>query len=453
MKKILKAVLFILPFIVGGIGYILAGESISDSFYAAASLYGMNLVFDATNIWIEIARWAAPFATATALLYAFTKLLTYLKWRIVSFFHDSVAVYTDSDIQIEFGDKVREIYSAEVKKSAKSHIILMENDVDSFDFYERNRKSLKNKKVYIGLHEMEPGLLKENADVVYFDISGTIARLLWKKIKIWDKREKDSVKIVIWGNGTLAENILSYGLLLNLFSTGQHIRYVMVGDDIFHIKHQKMQLMNEDEITYLSGDSEDGWNELSDADIVIVADRISASTFQKVAVCARNAKLYYFSRHKGDIGDIVSAGVIVPFGRDEDIYTDESIRQEKLIDEAKKLNASYAEKYNGVSEWKNLSGFLKWSNISSADYMYVLKNIISNNPALDDDTLAELEHIRWCRFHYINYWKFGIPENGRTKDEKLKVHSCLRLYNELSEEDKDKDRAVVTEVRSKMVMK
>lgn len=134
MKKILKAVLFILPFIVGGIGYILAGESISDSFYAAASLYGMNLVFDATNIWIEIARWAAPFATATALLYAFTKLLTYLKWRIVSFFHDSVAVYTDSDIQIEFGDKVREIYSAEVKKSAKSHIILMENDVDSFDF-------------------------------------------------------------------------------------------------------------------------------------------------------------------------------------------------------------------------------------------------------------------------------------------------------------------------------
>ena len=27
--------------------------------------------------------------------------------------------------------------------------------------------------------------------------------------------------------------------------------------------------------------------------------------------------------------------------------------------------------------------------------------------------LAELEHIRWCRFHYLNHWKYGKTKNKK----------------------------------------
>ncbi len=446
-----KIILFALPFVIGTTGYLVAGETVTDSLYSSIALYGMSPISDAFNVWIEIARWTAPLATATALLYAFTKLLAYFRWRIGCIFHDSVAVYTDSDIKISFGDKTREIYSADVRRPAKSHIILMKNDTDCFDFYDKNRDSFKNRNVYIGLHEMELGLLKENPDISYFDINGTISRLLWKEIKLWNRHSGSPIKVVIWGSGALAESILSHGLLLNIFSPMQHIRYVMAGDDAFHIKHPELQLMNNDEIIYLQKDSEMAWSELSNADIVIVADETSASAFQMIAVRARNAAIYYYSRHKRDVGEIISLGTITAFGRDADIYTDECIRQEKLIAEAKKMNQSYAEKYGGVADWGKLSGFLKWSNISSADYIQVLKDVIANNPSLDDDVCAELEHIRWCRFHYLNYWKYGIPESGRPKDAELRIHSCLKPYNELSEEDKDKDKAVVTEARGLII--
>lgn len=447
-----KFLLFLCPFILGVTGYLTAGETVTNALYASMALYFVNPVSDGLNIWIEAARWTAPLASATALLYTFTKLLAYLKWRIGCSFHDSVAVYTDSDIKIKFGDKVREIYSTIVRKSAKTHIILMKSDTASFDFYEKHIKKLKNKKVYIGLYEVDLGLMKENPNVNYFDVSGTIARLLWKKIKVWNREKKDSLKIVIWGEGALAERILSYGLLLNLFSVSQHIKYVMVGDIFFQIKHPQMCLMNYDTILFLQHEDEEVWNELHEADIVIIADELTSAFFQTLAICARKADLYYFSRHEGDIGDVVSAGTITAFGRDEEIYTDECIRQEKLIAEAKRLNELYAEKYHGVSDWNQLSGFLKWSNISSADFMQVLEDIISRTPSVDNDMLAELEHIRWCRFHYLNYWKFGIPQNGKTKDEKNKIHSCLRQFNDLSENDKNKDRAVVAEIRSKAVM-
>ncbi len=446
LKKF-KIVFFFLPFAAGATGYLAAGEMLTDALYSAVCLYVMNPVSDAYNILIEIARWAAPLTTATALLYAFTKLMVYFRWRVGCLFHDSVAVYTDSDIRILFGSNVRKIYGSEIKHSAKSHIILMEHDADSFDFYDKHREELKGRKVYIGLHEMELGLMKENADISYFDISGTISRLLWKKIRVWERYGDDPVKIVIWGNGALAEHILSYGLLLNLYSPKQHLCYIMAGCDGFRIKHPELPLMNGDEIRFLPGGSEDAWRELSDADIVIMTEEMPASDFQTAAVCARNAELYYFSRHEGDIGDILAAGAVTAFGRDAEIYTDEWIRQEKLIEEAKEMNRAYAEEYGGQADWGALSGFLKWSNISAADYRRVLKEVMERNPSWNIDTFAELEHNRWCRFHYLNYWKYGVPANGKSKDERQRIHSLLKPYGELSEDDKQKNVSAVQKIR------
>ena len=56
------------------------------------------------------------------------------------------------------------------------------------------------------------------------------------------------------------------------------------------------------------------------------------------------------------------------------------------------------------------------------------------------EKLAELEHIRWCRYHYLNNWHYGIPENGKTKDLEKRIHCDLVPYSDLNEEAKERDR-------------
>lgn len=443
--------MLVIPFILGTIGYRSAGKTLSDSLYGALQLYSMSLFSDTVNIWLEIARWTAPLATATAILYAFTKSFRYLKWyfEILLFRKDdSVAVYTDTNLKINFEKKdTREIYSGIVRKSAKSHIILMHDDKAGFGFYEENKEALKNKKVYIGIHDVKLGLLKENPDVIYFDINGTIARLLWKKIGIW-KRKDHNIRIVIWRKSSLAENILSYGLLLNLYDLSQHIKYYVVDDVRFQRKHPDLQLMNKDAIIYLRSDQEKTYDMLREADLVLLADETDTETFQTIATSVKDTEFYYYSKYEGDIGDIISSGNKIPFGRDKDVYTDQNIRQEELTKKAKQLNMDYL-KIDGEQrdeeerdkEWEKLSGFLKWSNISEADFTDVIKDL-SKKGETDIEKLAELEHIRWCRFHFLNYWKYGIPDH-ESRDQEKRIHACLKPYRELTEFEKDKDREFV----------
>lgn len=53
---------------------------------------------------------------------------------------------------------------------------------------------------------------------------------------------------------------------------------------------------------------------------------------------------------------------------------------------------------------------------------------------------AELEHIRRCRYHQFHNWRMGIPENGARKDVALRIHKDLILYDELTKEEKEKDK-------------
>lgn len=453
MKDILKKAapaFFFVPFVLGSVGYIIEGNRVTDSLYAGFSLYFTSIVLDSYNIWIEIARWTAPLATATAILRIFEKAGRNILWRLQSRLGDSVAVYTDADIRIVFDNKTRVFYAGRnIKQTAKSHIIMLDSDTESLKFYEGNKDKLRNGSVYIGLREIDCGLVKEKREVHFFDVNGAVSRLLWEHAALWEK-QKERMSVVIWGRGHLGENILCYGLLTNIYSEKQKITYHIIGNNSFEIKHPQMPLMNRDEIIFHTKEDSDSWEAVRNADMVIIAESISAALLQAIAVNGRNARIYYYSQMAGDVGDCLQFTNLIPFGRDVDIYTDENIRREKLVEEAKKQNLKYAEQYNGEAEWNKLNGFLQWSNISSADFGHVLAGLLRQNPELDDDILAELEHIRWCRFHYLNYWTYGEPLDGKDKDPVRRIHKCLCPYQELSPENKSKDRAVVTEIRKRM---
>lgn len=88
-------------------------------------------------------------------------------------------------------------------------------------------------------------------------------------------------------------------------------------------------------------------------------------------------------------------------------------------------------------------------NVSAADYHKIRVHMMKTDGWSMDaaglsqkqmELLAELEHIRWCRYHQFHNWRMGIPKNGARKDATLRIHKDLIPYDELTEEEKKKDK-------------
>lgn len=54
------------------------------------------------------------------------------------------------------------------------------------------------------------------------------------------------------------------------------------------------------------------------------------------------------------------------------------------------------------------------------------------------ETMARVEHVRWCWEKRLSGWTYGIE-----KDDLLKMHPSLKPYEELSENERNKDRELV----------
>lgn len=453
------AALAIFPLVIGTIGYLMAGDGITDSLYESFALYFTNPVSDAYNIFIEIARWTAPLALITTVVSVIEEIMydggNGIRWRLFRLLggkERSIAIYTDRDVEIVFEDGIWDAYPKDkFLEYFNNHIILFKDDIKSLEFYEKNSKSLKGKKVYIGLNEIEYGLVKKLDGIALFDINRSIARVLWKEIKLWERKEK-ALKIVVYGNSPLSRQIIATGLQLNLFSKDQRIEYHMVTDsDSFKERHSDIDLMNNDCILFHKTGTNEAKLCIKWADIVIIADDIDVECFQNILISA-SGKIYYYSPQEGDKGDVVNYGNVTPFGRNNVIFTDDNIRRGRLILKAKEINASYEEKKTKSSDakekpdadllWNKLNGFLQESNISAADYSEVIKELAGKLEDVDVaiSSLAELEHIRWCRFHYLNYWK-----HSDIRDNDKRLHPSLKPFGELSTEEKQKDIDAVKE--------
>ena len=447
IKKIIWPIVAFLPLLLGTIGYIKGGESFSNSLYGAVSLYGMNLTSDAYNVCIEIARWTAPLVTATAILAVIKSVWDAIKCRFSLFGkRDSVAVYSDVESDIRFGKGVGVIYPGETfKKYAREHIIMFSSDQKNLQFYEEHKDEFSGKKVYMGLRDLECSVLKPFSNVSIFDINSAISRLLWKKISLWN-REASEVNIVIRGDSSLTGDILSTGLQLNLFSCAQRVNYHIVTDNAYlRIRLNDLKLMNDDEVHFYETSDVGIWDIISEAGIVIISDSIGIEAFETIVVKAVNAEIYYYSPKDGEAGSYISYGNIIPFGRNETVYTDENIRRKGLVRKAIALNEHYANLYSSEKNWDLLPGFLKGSNISASDFGEVLSEL---NDKISEDEQAELEHIRWCRYLLLNYYRYGVPENGKNRDDVKRIHKDLVKYSDLEPSEREKDKEAIRITRN-----
>lgn len=457
MRKRLKKwvpVLSVVPLLLGTSGYLCAGERLLDALYFSFSLYFVNLVSDSSNILVELARWTAALVTATAVLCALRQIGIRLYWAALCLKRDSVAVYCDGEERVRFSDEGHGVIypGRNFRAGAKSHIIMLENDRDSLAFYEANRHLLRGHPVYIGLRGMDWNYMRDVPDATFYDIDGAAARTLWKSLRLW-RRGRDRLTLVIWGGGHLGQSILDHGSLLNLFAPNQEIAYHLVGDTaLYQINRGRFLTGNLDTISFHDTDSPSAWKAVQQADVVILAEEAPAERIQALRIANENGVVYYYAPKDADVGAYLNFSDLYAFGKG--LCTDENIRGEALVRRAKTLNYDYAKACGQLAPgetadeaWKKLDGFTRWSNISSADFQEVLPDIRAARPALTLDTLAALEHLRWCRFHTLAGWRYGVPEKGN-RDAERKIHKCLCPYEKLDEKDREKDLAIVRRILS-----
>lgn len=108
-----------------------------------------------------------------------------------------------------------------------------------------------------------------------------------------------------------------------------------------------------------------------------------------------------------------------------------------------------------MQPWEKLREDLKESNRQQADQIpeklqavgYGIRQAASGPPSglkltLEElEILARMEHDRWMAEKVQSGWRYGLP-----RDDAKKLHPCLVPWEELPEEEKDKDRQAVRQI-------
>lgn len=469
-SKIFRVLRFlvVIPFIVGSIGLLMLGRTPLDAMYGALTMYGMNLNIDEINTWVEVARWMAPMVLAASVLTVVNSLYHFLFVAIVTRKKGSNIIYGNSEEARLLCSCLKNavLVDGRVRRKGANHIIMMESDMNSLSFYNRNRKALENEKTYICLKELNLDAIRQEGKVVYFSVNDVIARLFWKEeYRTWETGT-GTIHIALLEFGDLGQKLLNYALQLNLFSRNQKIVYHIFDiDKDAALLYENIHCMNQDElILHSDSTASQRFEILPEMDVIIITEEPDLGSIQKLLALCSMSKIYYYDPNDRKIEYFLTAGdSLRGFGRSRQIFTDEYIKTDALYRDAKQLNFEYwklqntkdsSKEYSQVEllsqkVWDDLPGFSKASNISEADYREVLKLLLDKGDHSEErlEELAELEHIRWCRFYFLHFWKYGIPESGDAKDSKKRIHRCLVPYKELDESEKLKDRNMVWNLR------
>lgn len=410
------------------------------------------------NLWVELARWTAPLATAGTIVLLLTALQVRLRNGLCYLRGGSVAVYGP--------EKERAGLLAELGRSgiegqtrfvnAQSYVLL-DSEEKNFAFYTVNRRKLRERDVYLKCRSL-PAQFASNERLYLFYPEETAARLFWKQRHMYDTSvlHGHQMQIVFLGFGRLGEELLRYGLLDNIFHPEQRITYHIFGDgSTFTAIHTQLSAIGDPVIFH-----KEPWYEniaLLDgaAALIVLEQEDQFRLLQNLLLAATAPKIDVFISSSAGTELLAGQERLSLFSWRQEAQKPEHIFRGALFAQAKQLNLYYARRFAGVEdcdaerEWRKLDPFTRYSNVSEADYHSIRLDMLSSMglpaeagqiPFDTLDLLAELEHIRWCRYHYLYNWKYGIPEDGGNKDPLRRIHIYLLPYDSLPEEAREKDR-------------
>ncbi|MBE5950490.1 MAG: hypothetical protein E7260_02725 [Lachnospiraceae bacterium] len=482
-------------------GYLLIGEPWYNATFYAFQTFALNYEPIEVGHWvIYLGRVLCPLATASVLFV----LLKDVCRRIRDFYRSrtgATAIYYDNDEVAEICKSFKRPVCMKDKINfwAADHVLMFDKDVDSLAFYERMRPGLsENKnKVYIKLEEMESKLLRAN-NVYFFNKNEIISRRYWQErhLQKFFLEGKKNVKIAIIGFGSLGEKLLDYALMNNIYSLNQSIEYHIWGDAKLYVEMlDGMDFMNRDRVQWHQTDWKEHWKanvdsstervSLADFDRVIVTTEPDLELIQALLYLKPTIEIDYYDPDGAELPSAFAGDRLTAFGRNKDILTEENIKTDVLYRTAKEVNFAYMVNTDTTgtyawdredteekmqAEWMGLDGFTKGSNIAAADYEVIRKlvlEILNIKPKemiaqyyetlkareageeaefeKELEALAEMEHVRWSRYHFVNHWRYKKTEDGK-KDKKNRWHPLLVPYDDLDEVEKHKDRVNIIQL-------
>lgn len=413
-----------------------------DAVYASLKLYGGSTEAGVpVGTLLQLARFMALAATFSILIKVFNKMGDLFNWLKLRG-RGAVVVYGDSDYAAYLYESLppgqRILGREKLIRNASRYALLYQDEADSLAFYDQYYEMLKDKNVYMLLSGIDRQNI-ENPRLTVFNIAEDCARQYWKKYPA-----EKSERIAVIGFGSIGRNILLYGLQLNIIDPGQSFEYHIYGDGReFRREHTKLDRMQPDKIIF----HDDGcfsYEELAGFDRVIICggekgnDSLTVLSRLLAAVSVRG-KIYVCAPNGGIVASLFGKERVVCFGTAEELGSVENILNEGSMRAARNQHEFYVKQYGGVP-WEKLDAFKRYSNVSSSDYLDVIRKLMARGIPMA--TLAELEHIRWCRYHYLHNWDYG-PE----RDDGRRIHNSLIPFAKLSEEEKQKD---VEAIKSKL---
>ncbi len=340
---------------------------------------------------------------------------------------------------------------------AKPHIVLMDSDEETIAFFKKHEKRLTRtpENTYIGLQEMSAFLMKSPPHVWYFNIYEEIARDYWKNHSLLPEvQEKSGCQIVIldYERSGLGYRMLKYGLMNNLFRKGQAITYhVFCKSQDAGNGFEKLDLTHgmEDRLVWHTEPWSQKLEVLEGADRILLCGGVCPGTLNQLLLACTGQAIHYYDPEGATYPQGYAYPKLAAFGCTSQVLTRDAILKKALYREAIHRNYRYEMKFGSQPQgkpeetvkmelWRALDGFAKNSNVATADYYDIYPVQPDISPA-EKWRRAELEHIRWCRFHYLHGWQQGQPENGQRKDKEKRIHKALVPWDQLSREDQEKD--------------
>jgi len=442
-----------LPAVLGMIGFLMEGNDFWNSAFTCFTMYLVEYGDPTTSGWIQLARWLAPIATASGLTLVFASVSRFLKRIYAGFSKKSVAVFGgEAEKQMlleELGARGISMESSAVRAGS---YILVGSEEENLEFYRQHLDDFADRDVYLKCRTL-PEQVSSDPKLHLFSPEETSARLFWKENCPYalSGEWNHHLKIAVLGFGRIGKELILQGLQYNIFSPDQVIEYHVFGEDEgFVSMHPQLPEITDPVVFH-----EEPWYSaaglIADSQMVIVVQQENQlELLQGLTLLFPNKTVHVFSAQTSGVELLGKNTGIVAFDWNETAMRLESILGTRTHYLAKKLNLRYAHLYGGVeeteenmeAEWRKLNTFTRYSNISSANYYDVCQRILDGQELTGERLrfLGELEHIRWCRYHYLNNWLMGIPENGKAKDPAKRIHSLLVPNSRLTEHEREKDR-------------
>ena len=473
-KKIQKAInLFCwVPLVLSFVGYYICdgginGTSLSvwEAIYASITLYFVNPVSDNQNILILLGKFLSLIVTTNVIFSVLSFFMDSLSKWWNRMWKDSTTIYTDCELGKIICDGCKHGYLIEADgvkhiklEKTRNHILIFSDDKMALHLLNNIQSAPGTCNIYVLLNNIDTSLLSsEYENVHYYNINDILAREYWKKNNLYNEINsvycEKKFKIGIVGYESLGNALFKQAYLSNLYNLNQSIEYHIFGGD----KYQKtflesLILGNNDKIIVHLEDWTECINEMIDLDRIIITYENNIDVIETLINENPTLNIWAYSIFNDNLSKIFESDTVHFFGKISSFLNEQTIKSEQTYKNAKLMNLDYYLNSNGLEfpndyelemnrQWKKLTGFKRNSNIARADYFWIEDR--KKQEGANEEEICRMEHIRWCRFHYINHWSYGTEKN-----EKTKSHPLLVEYDKLPYSERKKDGINILEIKN-----